>query len=217
MEPIILASSSPQRQEYFTMLGLPFMVIRSSVEEIIDRKNIRRSVEELAMRKALNVSRLLCGEEHHRADAAPDTALIRNFAGSMPAANLWIAAADTIITIGGEIYGKPRDREDAGKMLGILQGRTHEVITAAALLNKGKNVSDCRSVASKVTFKQMSAAEINWYLNTNEWEGAAGSYRVQGLASCFIGGISGSFTSIAGLPLAEFYDMLRDNGYPYGG
>jgi len=62
----------------------------------------------------------------------------------------------------------------------------------------------------------MTEAEIDWYLNTNEWQGVAGAYRIQGLASCFINRIEGTSSAVAGLPLREFYVMLRDNGYPYG-
>ena len=103
------------------------------------------------------------------------------------------------------------DREDARNMLSALQGKTHEVITAIALYN-GKSI-DCRSVTSTVSFAPLSEGEIEWYLDTGEWQNAAGAYKIQGLASCFISGISGSYSSIVGLPLRELYVMLNDNGY----
>jgi septum formation protein len=130
----------------------------------------------------------------------------------------WICGADTIIAVDGNIFGKPKDRDDAQRMLSTIQGRSHEVITAVALF-KGKdktNPIDCRSVVSKVTFATLSDSEIEWYLNTGEWQGVAGAYKIQGLAGCYISSINGSYSSIVGLPIHEFYVMLKENGYSYG-
>jgi septum formation protein len=129
----------------------------------------------------------------------------------------WICGADTLISLGGDIFGKPKDREDAGRMLSRLQGRDHEVITAVALYSGKAKTIDCRSVVSTVSFAGLSKDEIEWYLNTGEWQGVAGSYKIQGLASCFVSLIKGSPSSVVGLPMREFYVMLRENGYPYGG
>jgi septum formation protein len=101
-------------------------------------------------------------------------------------------------------------------MLETLRGRSHEVITAMALLNGRKKSTDCRSVTSTVSFSPISDEELEWYLDTGEWLGAAGAYKIQGLASCFISRIDGSYSGIVGLPMQEFYAMLKDNGYPYG-
>ena len=194
MEKIILASSSAQRQKYFQVLGLPFKIIPSQMEEILDESlELRHGVEKLAIQKVNNV-------RHN------------NLSKEMP----WIAGADTIISLNGQVYGKASDKEHARIMLSGLQGQTHQVITAIALLNGRKNKIDCRSIISSVSFAKMGEGEIEWYLDTGEWEGVAGSYRIQGLAACFITEIQGSFSSIVGLPLREFYVMLRDNGYPYG-
>jgi septum formation protein len=129
---------------------------------------------------------------------------------------LWIFGADTLISLDGEICGKPADREDAQAMLKRLQGRNHEVITAMALYNGREKAVDCRSTVSEVSFASLTQADIDWYLDTGEWQGAAGAYKVQGLASCFISNINGSYSGIVGLPLREFYVMLKDNGYVYG-
>ena len=194
METIILASGSPQRQEYFRLLGLPFEVIPSPMEEIFnDRIEPALAVKELAIQK-VNSVRDLCKNRE------------------LP----WIVGADTVISLDRQIYGKALDREHARLMLSRLQGRTHEVITAIALYNGQKKTTDCRSVISTVCFAKMSGAEVEWYLDTGEWEGVAGSYRIQGLAACFITDIKGSFSSVVGLPLREIYVMLRDNAYPYG-
>ena len=196
METIILASASPRRQEYFRLMGLPFEVIPSPIEEILNEGlEPRMAVEELAVQK-VNSVRELCR------DRAP-----------LP----WIAGADTIVLLDGVVYGKASDREDARYMLSKLQGQTHEVITAVALFCGRTGKLDCQSVVSKVSFAPMSPGEIDWYLDSGEWEGAAGSYQIQKLGSCFITAIQGSFSSIVGLPLREFYAMLRGNDYPFKG
>jgi septum formation protein len=128
----------------------------------------------------------------------------------------WICGVDTVISLDGDILGKPKDRDKAKDMLLRLRGRDHRVITAVALF-KGKEKSiDCRSVSSTVSFADLSEEEVEWYLNTGEWQGTAGAYKVQGLAGCFISAIKGSYSAVVGLPIYEFYVMLRENGYPYG-
>jgi len=194
METITLASSSQRRQDYFRLLGLPFRFIPSPIEEVLnERLELRQAVEELAIQKVNSVREFCQSQE-----------------------SPWIVGADTIVTLDGTIYGKPRNRDHARLMLLSLHDRTHQVITAAALFNSQKNTIDCRSVISSVSIANLNEAEIEWYLDTQEWEGAAGSYKIQGLASCFITEIQGSYSSIVGLPLREFYVMLRDNGYEFG-
>jgi septum formation protein len=194
MEPIILASGSLRRQEFFRLLGLPFSIMPPLIDEqIVQGVEPRKMAENFAVMKVKKVVELMKGR--------------------IPA---WVCGADTIISVDGVIYGKPKDREDAGAMLSRLQGREHEVITAVALKNR-EGVIDCRSVVSLVSFACLSEQEIEWYLNTGEWQGVAGSYKIQGLASCYITGIKGSPSAVVGLPMNEFYVMLRNNGYPYGG
>ena len=192
MEPIILASESPRRQEFFRLLGLPFTCIPANVDESFESGADCRSVaEELAVKKVKKVAET-------RQDA-------------------WICGADTLVELDGTIYGKAHDRDGAGSMLRSLRGRTHRVISAVALYNGKAKTMDQRTIVSDVTFAPLSEGEIEWYLDSGEWSGAAGSYKIQGLASCFITEIKGSHFCVAGLPIREFYVMLRDNGYPYGG
>jgi septum formation protein len=129
---------------------------------------------------------------------------------------LWIFGADTLISVDDEVFGKPADREDARDMLKKLQGRSHEVVTAMALYNGRTKAVDCRSMVSEVSFASLTEEDMDWYLDTGEWQGVAGAYKIQGLASCFISAINGSYSGIVGLPLREFYVMLRENGYAYG-
>ena len=188
-----MASGSERRREFFKLLGLPFTCVSPSVDESFDPSWEPRSVAEgLALRKARKISEI-SGNEN-----AP-----------------WILGADTIVALEGEIFGKPQDRTDAGRMLTALQGRNHEVITAIALFMGKTKTFDLRSVKSEVSFAALSGAEMEWYLDSGEWKDAAGAYKIQGLASCFINSISGSYSSIVGLPLREFYVMLRDNKYPF--
>jgi septum formation protein len=194
MEPIILASGSPRRQEYFRLLGLPFSIMPSYIDET-PRGNFgaKEFTEDLSIRKVKKVIEILRGR--------------------IPS---WICGVDTVISLDGDILGKPEDRDKAKNMLLRLRGRNHEVITAIALF-KGKEQSiDCRSISSTVTFASLSEEEVEWYLNTGEWQGTAGAYQVQGLAGCFVSAIKGSYSGVVGLPIREFYVMLRENGYPYG-
>jgi septum formation protein len=195
MESIILASGSPRRVDYFKLLGLPFSCISPDVEEIVcENAEPKASAEELALKKVRRVLEILKNENPP-----------------------WVCGADTLIALDGKIYGKPMDRNDAGNMLRVFSGHTHEVISALALYSGRTQKTDCRSVVSTISFAPISDGEIEWYLDSGEWQDAAGSYKIQGLASCFVSKITGSYSSIVGLPLREFYVMLRDNGYQYGG
>ncbi|MFA6508333.1 MAG: Maf family protein [Treponemataceae bacterium] len=193
MEPIILASGSIRRHEFFRLLGLPFSIMPSHVkEELVPGLTPREQAEAIARSKVAESLKLI-------ADGNPP----------------WILAADTIVSIDEEIFGKPIDREHAKLMLYRLSGREHEVITALALYNGKRKTIDCRSNISLVRFCVLSKVEIEWYLDSGEWQGVAGSYRLQGIGGCFISEIKGSCSSIVGLPLHEFYVMLRENGYDY--
>jgi septum formation protein len=195
MEPIILASGSPRRQEYFKLLGIPFICMPSPVDEFYYLHTKPDDiVKELAVKKVQKIIEMLKNE-----------------------APLWVCGGDTLISMDGKIYGKPLDRDDAERMLRLFEGRTHEVISAIALYNGRTKTIDGRSSLSRVSFASLTGAEIEWYLDSGEWQDAAGSDKIQGLASCFITLIEGSYSSIVGLPLREFYEILKDNGYPYGG
>ena len=195
----MLVSGSPRRQEYFRLLGLPFTVLPARIDESLRDVSIksptepRAAAEELALRKLNRALELPGGK-----DAA------------------WVFAADTLVALDGRIYGKAGNREEAGETLRSLSGREHRVITAMALRGSGEKAACRRSVESLVSFAPLSDAEIQWYLDSGEWQGAAGSYRIQGLGACFISSIQGSYSAVVGLPIREFYVMLRENGYHFG-
>ncbi len=123
-----------------------------------------------------------------------------------------VLTADTTVALGRRILGKPADAGEAAAFLLTLGGRRHQVITAVAVRRGDKIWS--REVVSDVKMKRLSDLELNAYLASMEWQGKAGGYAIQGLASAFIPWISGSFTGIVGLPLAETAAMLATAGYP---
>jgi septum formation protein len=194
MEPFILASGSLRRQDFFKLLGIPFTIMVPGVDETAEEGiTPAQHAERLARKKVDAVIELLSGR-------------------SPP----WILGADTVVSLDGELFGKPRDRDDAALMLKKLRDREHQVYTAMVLYNGRTKAMDTRLSSSTVRFAGISDAEIEWYLDSGEWQGVAGSYRIQGLAGCFVSRIEGSYSTIVGLPIHQFYVMLRENGYPYG-
>lgn len=192
MEPIVLASSSPRRQEILKKLNLPYTVYPSNIEEKIPTDIEIDSVPEyLAIKKVDAVARIISVQQE----------------------SCWILGADTIIVLKGKIYGKPKDLNEAKSFLENIQGKTHKVITGLALYNGQFHEITTRTSVNKVSFKEMSAEEIDWYLNTYEWHDAAGAYRIQGFGSRFIKKIEGTESSIIGLPIFELYDMLIEQNY----
>lgn len=194
MEPLILASSSPRRQQILKSLNIPFVVMPADIDETVP-SDIKpdNAPEYLAARKIDAIARKI----------SPD----REFG--------WILAADTVIIHKNKIYGKPKSREEAFAFLKTLQGETHKVVTGLALFNGQINYMSTRTSVTKVTFNPMTDEEIEWYLETSEWHDAAGAYRIQGFGSCFIKKIEGTESSVMGLPIFELYDILKEQNYKF--
>ena len=184
---LILGSGSPRRKELLAQLGLvPDAILPPDIDEDPKRGELPRPYcARLAREKAAAV---VAGAE--------DVVL----------------CADTTVALGRRILGKPRDAAEAAEFLIALGGRRHEVITAVAV-KRGERVWVKESV-SAVKMKRLSDAELNAYLAGGEWQGKAGGYAIQGAAGAFIPWISGSFTGIVGLPLAETAALLQAAGYP---
>jgi septum formation protein len=119
-----------------------------------------------------------------------------------------ILAADTVVVVDGLILGKPRDEEDAARMLGLLSGREHEVLTGVALRRDEHQVTAVAS--TRVRFLPLSSEEITWYVASGEPRDKAGAYAVQGLASRFVAEIHGSYANVVGLPVALVYQLLSE-------
>lgn len=191
---ILLASASPRRAELLTAAGLLFDVLPADVDE-----------------------RRLDGEapEAHCARLARDKAQLV----APSAAGRTVVAADTIVVVGDEVLGKPADEVDARRMLGLLSGRRHEVLTAVAVLAPDRPVV-VTVERTTVEFSALTAAEIAWYVASGEPLDKAGAYAIQGLASRFVARVEGSYSNVVGLPIATVYRLLRDidprwfAGYP---
>ena len=192
MEPIILASSSPRRQEILKLLNIPFKVIIPNIDETISSAIEPEEIPEFLARDKV-------------------TAVIHSLPPQQEI--LWILGADTIILKEGKIFGKPDSRAQAEAFLREFSGKTHQVITSVVLYNGRKKTFVSKNAVTKVTFSELSDKEINWYLDTEEWHGAAGGYRIQSLASCFIKSIEGTQSCVTGLPIFELYDMFKEQGY----
>lgn len=192
MEPIILASSSPRRQEILKLLNIPFKVIIPNIDETISSAIEPEEIPEFLAREKV-------------------TAVIHSLPPQQEI--LWILGADTIILKEGKIFGKPDSRAQAEAFLREFSGKTHQVITSVVLYNGRKKTFISKNAVTKVTFSELSDKEINWYLDTEEWHGAAGGYKIQSLASCFIKSIEGTQSCVTGLPIFELYDMFKEQGY----
>lgn len=192
MEPIILASSSPRRQEILKMLDIPFQVILPNIDETLTSSVDTEDIPELLAREKVS-------------------AVIHSLPSQQEIQ--WVLGADTVIVKNGRIFGKPQSADEAAEFLKEFQGSTHTVITAVVLYNGKQKSTTSRVAKTKVTFSPMTDDEIQWYLESGEWHGAAGGYRIQSLASIFIEKIEGSQSCVTGLPIHELYDMLKEQNY----
>ena len=185
---LILGSASPRRHDLLSRLGLtPDAVTPPDIDETPKNGELPRPYcARLAREKAAAVP-----------GAGPDDVVL---------------CADTTVALGRRIMGKPADAGEAAAFLTALGGRRHQVITAVAV-RRGDRVWSRESV-SAVKMKRLSDTELNSYLDSGEWRGKAGGYAIQGRAGAFIPWITGSFTGIVGLPLAETAALLAAAGYP---
>lgn len=192
MEPIILASSSPRRQEILKMMNIPFQVMLPNIDEDNDS-----SLSPVELTKKLAQEKV-----NAVVNGLPTKQVIP-----------WVLGADTVVCLNNHIYGKPTTQEEAYNFIKSLQGKTHTVVTSIALYCGSKKTIDVKTASAKVTFESMTDEEIQFYIETGDWHGAAGGYRIQGLASCFISKIEGTQSCIIGLPIFELYDMLKTHSY----
>lgn len=194
MHKIILASQSPRRRELLTQVGIVYEAMPSKVEEKITKSDPVGVVIELSQQKAFDV-----GEN---ADYGIED-------GSV------IIGADTIVVQDGNIMGKPKDRDDAIRMLESLQGKTHSVYTGVTLYYKDAQnpTSVSFTKETKVSFYPMSKKEIERYVYTEEPMDKAGAYGIQGLSAAFIEEIEGDYNNVVGLPVAAVYQELKERGW----
>jgi len=192
---LVLASGSPRRQELLRNAGIAFEVCTANIPEVpLPGELPRAHAERLAREKARAVFL------QHSHDL--------------------ILGADTIVVIENEILGKPRDQQDAARMLQLLSGRTHQVITGVCLLGPdlrpenrepGTGFEDIRSELTNVTMAELTAEDIHAYIATGEPMDKAGAYAIQGVASRWISRIDGDYFNVVGLPIAMVYRMLKEH------
>ncbi len=210
METIILASSSPRRKEILRSLSLPFTILHPDIDEsVCDHLAPEHRVVALAEKKALAGMAMLERETDTGA-AVPER-------DKKPRLLL---SADTLVAFNRsgkwKTIGKPADRAEAKAMLAYMAGKTHTVFSGLCLLDLDSGIRHTACSSTKVRFAPMSEREIEGYLDTEEWRGAAGAYRVQGCGSCFIEAMKGSWSCVVGLPIRELYGILIDADYDFG-
>lgn len=188
MQNIILASASPRRKELLEQVGVTFTVKPSTCEEIVSDSDPARVVISLAHQKALDVAQ-------YEEDAL-------------------VIGSDTIVSIDNHILGKPKTKEDAYRMLKMLQDNTHQVFTGVTVIHKQNGKEDIYSFYSStdVSFYEMTDEEINHYIDSGEPMDKAGAYGIQGKSAIYIKEIHGDYNTVVGLPVAMLYQTLRTNG-----
>ena len=190
---LYLASQSPRRRELLTQVGFLFTVISADInEDIVLNESAEKYVARLAREKAMAGFSSI--EQKTKA----------------------VLGSDTAVVVNGEILGKPKNDADAKRMLNLLSGNTHQVMTAVALAvgNDASTSPELTEVisVSEVTFKKLSYDEIEGYVHSGECADKAGSYAIQGLAAVFITHLSGSYSGVMGLPIYETVALLHKAG-----
>ncbi len=181
---LILASSSPRRQALLSQLGVRFIVKPCALDEISKpAESAQQFVERMARAKAEATWRLCAQRE------------------------LPVLGADTVVVVDDTIFGKPATCEDALAMLERLSGRTHRVLTAVVVMNATRR--ELRLCQTLVTLRSISQGEALRYWNTGEPLDKAGGYAIQGFGAAFVSAISGSYSGVVGLPLAETWELLQ--------
>jgi len=185
---VILASASPRRRELLSLVGIPHVVEPADIDESYrDGEEAPQHAERLAREKAATV-----------AGRHPDAVVI---------------AADTIVLIDGLVLGKPSDDADAERMLAMLGGQTHVVLTAVDVAYRGELRSGVESV--RVTFRPLTRERIRAYIATGEPMDKAGSYGIQGYGATLVERIDGDYFAVMGLALARMVDLLAELGLRY--
>jgi septum formation protein len=181
---LVLASASPRRAELLRAAGIPFEVQPAHVDESVHENEtpvayVRRVAEDKAR------------------------AVHQQYPARV------VLAADTTVVVDHQILGKPEDDADARRMLRLLSGRAHQVITGVTVAGPGHAGLETRVETTTVEFAPLSPEDIEWYVASGEPKDKAGAYAIQGLASRFITRIEGSYSNVVGLPVALVYEMLK--------
>ena len=186
----ILASSSQRRLELLSQIGIkPDLILSPNIDENIIFKELPRIYVE---RMSLEKNRLF----------------------QLKYPESIILTADTVVCVGRRILPKTMDMNTAEKCLNLITRRRHKVFTSFTLYSPNSSLKT-KTIQSIIKFKRLHPDEISYYLDTKEWEGKAGGYAIQGIAASYVNFISGSYSSVVGLPLAEIYRVLISIGYEF--
>ena len=188
---LILASASPRRRELLATLDLPFSVMPAHVDER------HRAAEP----PAAYVARLAREKAEQLAEQHPSA---------------WVLGADTVVVLDPCILGKPTDVAEARAMLRRLSGRQHTVMTGVAVVHRGRGVTQCDVVSTRVRFHTLQDADIDAYIATGEPFDKAGAYAVQGVGGQFVAALDGCYNNVVGLPLQRTMALLQAAGYGAG-
>lgn len=184
---IVLASKSPRRRMLLEQAGFRFSVFESGVDE-----------DSFPWTEpALYTKTLATAKAEYVAERFPES---------------WVIGADTIVVLGEEVLGKPRSIEEARDMITRLGGTTHKVYTGFAVVCEKAGHRHAESVETEVTFKPLSARDIEWYIHTDEPYDKAGGYAIQGLGTLLVSRVNGSYTNVVGLPVCELVSHLVSSG-----
>ncbi len=183
MPKLVLASASPRRAEILRASGWPFEALAANIDESRhDYEDATTYVERVARAKAEVVTTRVPGAT--------------------------VVGADTVVVVDGEILGKPRDEEDARRMLRLLQGRWHQVLTGVAVFKRNLDRPRVAHEVTGVKFAQMKEDEIDWYVDSGEPMDKAGAYAIQGFGARFIDRIKGDYSNVVGLPVRLLYELI---------
>ena len=186
---IVLASASPRRRELLTRIGFQIAVVPADVDEaVLAEETPEEHVKRLSLAKARAVAA--------RADID----------------GRWFIGSDTVVVLDNVILGKPADAAEAAVMLRSLAGRSHRVVSGYAVVDRLKNISEAAAIVTRVTFRELTDAEIAGYIATGEPADKAGAYGIQGIGACLVRSIDGSYTNVVGLPLCEVVETLERMG-----
>ena len=188
---LILASASPRRLDLLRQVGVePSQVVPADIDESPLKDETPR---QLAVRLAVAKAR----------------------AAGAAAPGAFIIGADTVVALGRRIFGKPKDEADARRMLGLLSGRSHRVLTAVAVLSPGGQLAS-RLSETRLRWKRLTSDDVARLIQSGEWRGVAGGYRIQGMAAALSMDLHGSYSGVVGLPLYETLALLEGLGYRGG-
>jgi len=214
---LILASASPRRKELLESIGFTVKIVPAEVEEVkLADEDPTEYVKRMSRTKVLAVvqrpmATMAMQTREPSGRSGTGTGNQGPSTSREPLAR-WVVGADTIVELDGEVFGKPKDADQAFDMLQRLSGREHTVVTGFCVFDLLKNKEGIQAVVSKVKIKRMNRPEIEKYISMGESMDKAGAYAIQGVGAYLVDSLRGSYTNVVGLPLCQLMEMLEEMG-----